>query len=87
MSGETIKLGNHQAAVQFLKGDLCALKSGGPVMTVGSTPAGDVLTFWFHPGGQPMTGKFPPETLRKVLPADIVPKVDTKFGGGKGAQA
>jgi uncharacterized protein YodC (DUF2158 family) len=73
--------------VQFLKGDLCALKSGGPVMTVGSTPAGDVLTFWFHPGGQPMTGKFPPETLRKISPEEVAPKTETKPVSGSEVRA
>lgn len=83
MTAEGLKLCNHAAKVQFLVGDLCALKSGGPVMTVSGTPAGDVMAIWFHPGGQPMSGKFLPETLRKVQTEDIAPKVETKPVGGQ----
>ena len=77
-----IKIGNHAAKVQFLVGDLCALKSGSPVMTVAGNPAGDVQALWFHSNGQPMAGKFPPETLRKVEPEDMAPTVVTKPAGG-----
>ena len=55
--------------MQFQKGDLVRLKSGGPVMTVNVThPDGSVNTAWFS-GKKLETGYFEKETLN-LAPSD-----------------
>jgi uncharacterized protein YodC (DUF2158 family) len=70
---EGIKLGN-RAAEQFLIGDVVMLKSKGPVMTVISNAAGDVVVAWFIPSGQVQSAKFPPKALEKYVAPEPKPK-------------
>ena len=54
---------------EFKKGDVVALKSGGPPMTVVSVTGGEIFCRWFLEGKMEGYG-FEPEALRPLLQRD-----------------
>ena len=51
---------------QFNRGDLVRLRSGGPLMTVGSIKDGEVDCFWSDATDQANDAKFPAYVLQKI---------------------
>jgi uncharacterized protein YodC (DUF2158 family) len=49
--------------IQWKPGDLVRVKSGGPLMTVGSIKAGKVICEWFDRTGKPQRAFLSPGTL------------------------
>jgi uncharacterized protein YodC (DUF2158 family) len=54
-----------QTAQTFRPGDLVKLRSGGPLMTVGSIKGDRVDCFWTGEDGAPNADSFPVDVLRK----------------------
>jgi uncharacterized protein YodC (DUF2158 family) len=56
-----------QTAASLQRGDLVRLRSGGPLMTIGSITGNQVDCFWIGMDGQPNADSFPIDVLQKVF--------------------